>query len=130
MLYYLFFVTSLVAPFLVALRFFLSYSQEKRAKEELVLLLFPKGEEQKEQLLGDMEVLTKGRYNRKQLLDYYLKIKGLQMVDLHTSADRPVRSYLMQPTKIRLNYFEQVQFYEKYLNYPQQTGMSAVENLI
>ncbi len=33
--------------------------------------------------------------------------------------------YLMRPTKIKLNYSELVQFYEKYLNLPQATGIDA-----
>ncbi len=92
---------------------------------ELSAVLFTEGDNHKERVVQEMMKLTRGKYNRIQLLDYYLKIKGLHFVDLHTSSSRHVRSYLMRPTKIKLNYSELVQFYEKYLNLPQAQGIDA-----
>ena len=59
-------------------------------------------------------------------MDYYLKIKGLQAINLNDPVDFWTRQYLLQPTRIRLNYFEQVKFYETFLNYPEIQGKQEV----
>ena len=101
---------------------------EKKTLQRLSDILFPLGETQREETLNDMNEMTQGRFQREDLLDYYLKIKGLQIIDLHSNSDGGIRRFLMKPTKIRLSYFEQVKFYEIYLNYPQAVGQSVVEH--
>lgn len=100
--------------------------QEKRTMRNLSAILFPSGEDQKEEIIDEIDAITQGRFTRDEMLDYYLKIKGLQIVDFHTNADSGMRRFLMQPTKIRLNYFEQVKFYETFLSYSQAEGISLV----
>ncbi|MCQ2236917.1 MAG: hypothetical protein MJZ18_07980 [Bacteroidales bacterium] len=95
---------------------------------DLAMLLHPDGEETLAKDIQDFNRLTHGRFNNLQLLDYYLKIKGLQFVDLHTSSSNYVRTYLMKPTKIKLNYSETVLFYEKFLNMPQAMGINATSD--
>ncbi|MCQ2214419.1 MAG: hypothetical protein MJZ31_00685 [Bacteroidales bacterium] len=115
----------LIVPMVVWFRYLYINFRERTAMSELMSVLFPEGASQREPVVQDLIKLTKGKYNRIQLLDYFLKIKGLHLVDLHTSSSRHVRMYLMRPTKIKLNYSELVQFYEKYLNLPQATGIDA-----
>lgn len=125
MFYYVFAILVLIVPMVVWFRYLYINFRERTAMSELMSVLFPEGASQREPVVQDLIKLTKGKYNRIQLLDYFLKIKGLHLVDLHTSSSRHVRMYLMSPTKIKLNYSELVQFYEKYLNLPQATGIDA-----
>ena len=99
-----------------------------RTEESLCAYLFPgdKTGIQREELIADLHTLTGGRFTNEELLDYYLKIKGLQMVDLNTLNDDDIRKFLMEPMKVRLHYRELVSFYEKYLNQPQVKGRSAI----
>lgn len=100
--------------------------RDRTTKEKLCETLFPHGDEQRDQVMSEMAEFTQDRFSKNDLLDYYLKIKGLQIIDLHANGDIGIRHYLLQPTQIKLNYYEQVKFYEKYLNYPQATGINAV----
>lgn len=97
-------------------------------EESLCAYLFPgdKTGSQIDELIADLHILTGGRFTNDEVLDYYLKIKGLQMVDLNTLSDDDVRKFLMEPTKVRLHYRELVSFYEKYLNQPQAKGRSVI----
>lgn len=95
---------------------------EKSAAKELEKLLFPKGEKDKVSILSMLNKITKGKYSDDLLLDYFLKIKGLQVVNMYDPVSFLTRKYLMSPTKLKLNYFEQVRFYESFLNYPQSSG--------
>jgi hypothetical protein len=104
-----------------------SHRREQQTITRMCDLIFPDGIEQKETILDDIADLTKGRFNREDILDYYLKIKGLQILDMHANGDKEISRYLMRPTKIRLNYYEQVIFYERYLNLPQAEGVSLIE---
>jgi len=91
---------------------------EHKATKDLERHLFPKGTEQKQKVLKTMESITGKRFSESMLMDYFLKIKGLQIVNMNDPVDFWTRKFLMTPTKIRLNYFEQVKFYETFLNYP------------
>jgi hypothetical protein len=94
----------------------------RRAKHELLNLLFPLGDSQKEDTLEIIGAITRNRFSDEELLDYYLKIKGLQAINLNDPVSYWIRRYLLQPTRILLNYFEQVKFYESFLNYPEIHG--------
>lgn len=115
---------------IVAIVFVISFFYKRwlyrRAVERLEAILFPSGESQIEETVNDINEMTHGRFTREEILDYYLKIKGLQIIDLHSNADNGIRKFLMQPTMVRLTYFEQVKFYEIYLNYPQAVGESII----
>lgn len=104
------------------------YARDKDSIKQLCKMLFPEGDKQREIVLNEFAQLTNNHYNREDLLDYYLKIKGLQFIDLHANSNAMVRQYLMKPTKIRLKYIELVKFYERYLNYPQAIGENLIEN--
>jgi len=91
---------------------------EHKATKDLERHLFPDGEEQKKKVQEIMEEITSNRFSESLMMDYFLKIKGLQIVNMNDPVDFWTRKYLMTPTKVRLNYFEQVKFYETFLNYP------------
>lgn len=96
---------------------------EKNAVSTLESLLFSKGDKQKEKIISSMMKITNDKYTSEQLLDYFLKIKGLQVVNFCDPVNFWTRKYLMSPTKLKLNYFEQVKFYETFLNYPETSGL-------
>ncbi len=103
-------------------------ARRAHTEESLCAYLFPgdKTGVQRDELIADLHIMTGGRFSNDEVLDYYLKIKGLQMVDLNTLNDDDIRKFLMEPTKVRLHYRELVSFYEKYLNQPQVKGRSAI----
>ncbi len=91
---------------------------ENKATKDLGRFLFPDGEEQRLKALAIMEKITSKRFSETLMIDYFLKIKGLQIINMNDPVDFWTKKYLMTPTKIKLNYFEQVKFYETFLNYP------------
>ena len=95
---------------------------EKKASKELDRLLFSSGKADKEKVLSTIHEITKNRLTDDQAIDYFLKIKGLQVINLNDPISYWTRKYLMSSTKIRLNYFEQVKFYETFLNFPEVNG--------
>jgi hypothetical protein len=92
---------------------------ERYAGKILEKLLFNNDHQSKSTILQSMNTITKGKYSNEQLLDYFLKIKGLQVINKKEGLNFWTRKYLMCPTKLKLNYFEQVKFYETFLNYPE-----------
>lgn len=117
-------VSSLLAFMLV--RKIIRTISQKKAIQRLSTLLFPLGTGQMEDILGRVDTLTQHRFVRDDIMDYYLKIKGLQAINLNDPVDFWTRHYLLQPTRVRLNYFEQVKFYETFLNYPEIQGKQEV----
>ncbi len=95
---------------------------ERNASKELEKVLFPKGAAEKEATLVSLQKITKEKYSNELLLDYFLKIKGLQVVNMYDPVDFWTRRFLMSPTKLKLNYFEQVKFYQSFLNYPESSA--------
>ena len=91
---------------------------ERYAVSQLESILFSSGSSQKEDIISSMKEITKEKYSKEELLDYFLKIKGLQVINLYNPVSFWTLKYLMSPTKLKLNYFEQVKFYETFLNYP------------
>ncbi|MCU4164399.1 hypothetical protein [Carboxylicivirga caseinilyticus] len=91
---------------------------EHYAVGDLESILFSNGAKQKETIISSMKEITKEKYTNEELLDYFLKIKGLQVINFYDPVSFWTRKYLMSPTKLKLNYFEQVKFYETFLNYP------------
>src|SRR5690606_18404448 len=90
----------------------------KKAHGSLHKVIFPGGETQKQSVLNTFHGFTKERFSDDQIMDYFMKIKGLQNLSLGSSTNFWVKKYLLSPTKIKLNYFEQVKFYELFMNFP------------
>ncbi len=91
---------------------------EKRAIPKMEKILFDNLTYTKESVLETIHQVTSKRLNDDLILDYFYKIKGLQVLDINKPINFWLKMYLTSPTKIKLNYFEQVKFYETFLNYP------------
>lgn len=90
----------------------------KKAGQKLESILFPEGHRQKSEVLKTFKNFTGERYNDEEILDYFFKIKGLQTIKINSDTNFWIKKYLFSPTAIKLNYFEQVKFYETFLNFP------------
>ncbi len=95
----------------------LQWIAEKKGKESLEKMLFSKGAECKDQVISTIMDITSKRINEEDALDYFLKIKGLQVINLTNPVGFWTRKYLLANTHVRLSYFEQVKFYEAFLNF-------------
>lgn len=113
-------IVILLSLMIFFLRVVLRGAEYKKSIMRLSKLLFPDGDSQRDMVLQEFDALTDNHYSKDELLDYYLKIKGLQVVDLHAMADSTIRRFLMRPTKIRLKYTELKKFYATYLDYRQE----------
>jgi hypothetical protein len=101
---------------------------KRKAHGTLHKVIFPEGEAQKLGVLKTFHGFTKERFSDDQIMDYFMKIKGLQNLSIGSSTNFWVKKYLLSPTKIKLNYFEQVKFYELFMNFPasEVTGHTIV----
>ncbi len=100
---------------IVAYRYIIPDLIRKKAQQDLRGLIFPEGEKQSQDILRTFCEFTCNRFSEEELLDYYMKIKGLQNLNSGLYSDFWVKKYLMSPTLIKLNYFEQVQFYQHFI---------------
>lgn len=129
----MFFIVMLIAsliliPFVVHfMRLYSSTAVGRRVQTSvegrLCLHLFqndPSGLKRME-VVEDIMEMTGKRFTEDECLDYYLKIKGLQYIDMNFFGDNEILAYLMEPTRITLEYHELLAFYEKYLNHPSST---------
>ncbi|MGQ1890410.1 hypothetical protein ACT29H_08190 [Thermophagus sp. OGC60D27] len=109
-----------VASFLsyFAIRRFFPELARKQASKQLEEVLFPKGNRQKDEVLKAFREITEGRFSEEEMLDYFFKIKGLQTIEINSKTNFWLKKYLFSPTTIKLNYFEQVNFYKTFLNLP------------
>ncbi len=88
------------------------------AIRNLLPLLFPVDAVDRDEVIAKMHKITKRCYNDDELLDYYLKLKGLHVLDMHADGGWFARRYMMKPTKIRLTYMETVMFYQEFFSFP------------
>ncbi len=100
---------------------------EQKAIPKLERVLFSESLKNKPCIIAKLHRLTNKRLNDDLLLDYFLKIKGLQVLNINKPMNFWVKIYLKTPTKIKLNYFEQVRFYESFLNFPKLNN--NIENI-
>jgi hypothetical protein len=91
---------------------------KRKAHGTLHKVIFPEGETQKQEVLKTFHGFTKERFSDDQIMDYFMKIKGLQNMSIGSTTNFWVKKYLLSPTKVKLNYFEQVKFYELFMNFP------------
>lgn len=105
-------------------KFYLPALIKSKAQHTLLSLLFPGGKEQQAEVMKVFHQITNQRFNDEQILDYFVKIKGLQTLDLAIKTNYWIKKYLLSPTDVKLNYFEQVKFYETFMNYPTSFGFT------
>ncbi len=112
-------ITGITAPlaYFLAKKFF-PILVRKKASQKLETILFPEGYWQKSEVLKTFRNFTSERFSDEDILDYFFKIKGLQTIKLNSRTNFWIKKYLFSPTTIKLNYFEQVKFYETFLNFP------------
>ena len=91
---------------------------KNKAHNSLYKTIFPNGDLQKHEVIKIFHEFTNGRFTDDEVMDYFMKIKGIQDLSMKTGTNFWVRKYLLSPTKIKLNYFEQVKFYELFINFP------------
>ncbi len=116
--------TTLTAVFFI-FRYSFRHVIQRKAVAQLDVILFPEGMSQKAIIANKLKELTNERFSEEQMLDYFMKIKGLQVVNLSQRSNFWIRKYLFSPTEIKLNYFEQVNFYKIFLNYPKAAETSV-----
>jgi hypothetical protein len=95
---------------------------ERKSIPKIESILFSEGRENKKHVIDSINDITNKRLKEEQILDYFYKIKGLQVLNNCYSNNYWIKVYLTSPTRIKLNYFEQVKFYEIFLNYPKAEG--------
>ena len=72
-------LVSLIGFFLLfMIRWFFCFIVQKKAISILEKKYFPDGAKSKQEFIDKLNIITNDKYSRKQLTDYYLKIKGLQ----------------------------------------------------
>ena len=101
---------------------------KKRASETLIEILFPNGELQRKKVIDTFKKITQRQLNENELLDYFIKEKGIQLMSINADFSDSVKKYLMRPTLVELNYFEKVKFHEAFINYPRNFETAKIEN--
>ena len=87
-----------------------------KAYKELQPMIFSNGEKRK--TISKFHEITNNRFSDDEILDYYMKVKGSQILRHNKNRSFWVKKYLVSPAEIKLNYFEQVRFYEIFMGYP------------
>ncbi|TCO07898.1 hypothetical protein [Natronoflexus pectinivorans] len=109
-------------------KYLLPVITKRKAQAILYNIIFPNGSDQKKDVMKRFHEFTKHRFSDEQILDYFIKIKGLQSMNVCNTTNFWIRKYLLSPTEIKLNYFEQVKFYELFMNYPGKSSNRTLQN--
>lgn len=80
---------------------------QRKAFSILEKKYFPEGAKSKKEFIDKLNSITSNKYSRKQLTDYYLKIKGLQNFNKDGINNFWIRFYLRKQPFIKLTYYEQ-----------------------
>jgi len=104
--------------------------QPKRSDASLILeeILFPSGNTQKRKVIEAFGKITKQQYTDEEIIDFFLKEKGLQLFSINCELSPEVVKFVNKPTMIDLNYFERVKFHQTFINYPKNFEVRLVEN--
>lgn len=90
---------------------------QRKATPHIESAVFFDGGMSKSEVLQTIHSITNNRFNDDFILDYFYKIKGHQIIKTSKPSNFWIKTYLSSPTKIKLNYFEQVHFYKAFLNH-------------
>ena len=101
-------------------------ANSKKALEILEEILFPNGESQKNKVIETFRRITKRQLTKNEMLDYFIKEKGIQLISIDTDFSDSVKKYLMKPSLVELDYFEKVKFHEAFINY--QVNLEALKS--
>ncbi len=86
---------------------------QKKATDILKGKYFPDNSNVKEEFISKLNIITNNKYSKKELTDYYLKIRGLQNFNKDAKNSFWVRLYLRKQPFIKLNYYEQQSFFNE-----------------
>ena len=81
-------------------------------------IYFADDQKLKGEVLNKLKKITNHQYTDLQLTDYFLKIKGLQNFNKDGNTNIWIRLYLKQKTAIKLDYFEQYNFFKAFKDFP------------
>jgi len=104
--------------------------QQNRGKASEILenFFFPAGNIQKRKVVEAFSKITSQKFSDEEIIDFFLKEKGLQLIYTEQNISKSVVKYIQKPTMIDLNYFERVKFQEVFINYPRGFEVKYVEN--
>lgn len=88
---------------------------------------FVEEKKRKKEILYKFSEMTNFKYSDDELVDYYLKIKGLQNLNKVESSNFWIKHYLSQKTDIKLSYYEQRSFIKAF-NRPRSQEKSKKSN--
>jgi hypothetical protein len=100
----------------------------KSAYQILEEIFFPQGNAQKNKVINAFKKITNQNFSDDEIIDFFLKEKGLQMLAVSDEMKPSVIKYIRTDTLINLNYFERVKFQEVFINYPQNFEIRTIES--
>ena len=118
----------IAGTFFFIVKFVLPSINKKRAAKALDEILFPNGEPQKNKVIESFKKITKQQFTNEEIIDYFIKEKGMQLMSITPDFSESLKKYLQLPTLVELNYFEMVKFNETFINYPRNFEPKKIEN--
>ncbi|MDR2927784.1 MAG: hypothetical protein LBV41_06250 [Cytophagaceae bacterium] len=123
------FITVIVGSIIfIIMKIAFPHIKREKANKILEEKLFPNGELQKNKVINAFRKLTTQQFSDEQIIDFFMKEKGLQMILIDEELPVSVAKYVRKPTMIDLNYFERIKFHETFINYPCGFEVRKVEN--
>jgi len=121
--------TAIIAGiFLIIVKIVRPGLKKKRAAKTLEEIFFPNGESQKNKMILTFRKIIQRQFTEEEILDFFIKEKGIQLMSINTDFPTSLKKYLMRPTLIELNYFEKVKFHETFINYSRNFKFVNIEN--
>ena len=124
------FMTIITGILFIIIKIAVPKINKKRAYKALDKILFPNGNSQKNKVIDAFRKITQRKFTNEEILDFFIKEKGIQFMSIDPDFSSFLKKYLMIPTLVELNYFEKVKFHETFINYPRnfETVNSKIEN--
>lgn len=100
---------------------------QKKGIAHLGKIYFMEDPKLKNEILTKLKEITKNQYSDLELTDYFLKIKGLQNFNKDRNTSFWINRYLKQKAAIKLDYFEQCDFFKAFKDIPSNTKSARIE---
>ena len=113
----LIFIISCLAIFFLVKKWLFPLIMSMMGKNYLYKKLFFQGESQKQDVLEKFHDITENKFTDSQVIDFFMKEKGLQLLSVTPGIPLMVKYYLSNHPKITLSYFEKVKFHEIFIDY-------------
>ena len=118
MAYWIFLSTIFVLTLYLFLKIVITQYRSRKPSLILQNILFPSGNAQKKKVIEAFNAITKNRFSDKEIIDFFVKEKGLQLFSVNPELSSAIQKYIRKDTLINLDYFERVKFHETFINYP------------